>query len=207
MEAVAALRPDLIITINEDRVEQYSGIAPTVLIPYGTYNPEELIVALADITGTEEIAQRWIDAFNANVEELASLVPDPDQTYTIIDIWGGNAYFYGEHFGRGGYIIYDKLGLRGTEAAEREYIRKADSYASMTVEALPDYAGDVLLVMSDEDPREAGSFFMDNVVWENLPAVRNGNVAYLDSADFWFIDPFSLDLQVEILKDVFRDLE
>jgi iron complex transport system substrate-binding protein len=207
MEAVLALEPDLIITINEDKVAQYSGIAPTVLIPYGTYNPEELVLALGDITGTADIAEQWIAGFNARIEELAALVPDTTETYTIIDVWGGNAYLYGEHFGRGGYILYNKLGLKGTPAAEQDYIRKPDSYSTLTVEALPEYAGDVVLLMSNEDPRSASSFFTENVVWENLPAVRGDSVLYLNSEDFWFIDPFSLDLQVEILMGIFADAE
>ena len=205
MESVMGLNPDLIITINEEKVPLYEGIAPTIYLPYGSFNPEDLMRELSVITGTEEIAQKWIDDFNEKIDELALLIPDVHERYTIIDVWGGNAYFYGEHFGRGGYILYNKLDLKGTEAAERDYIRKADSYANLAVESLPDYAGNVILLMSNEDPREAGSFFMNNVVWENLPSVISDSVYFLNSADFWFVDPFSLDLQVELLKEIFSE--
>lgn len=205
LESFMALRPDLIITINEQKLEQYSEIAPTILLPYGTYNPEELIRELSIISNTEDIAEQWLDQFNDRIGELRSMVPDKKEKYTIIDIWGGAAYLYGEHYGRGGYILYNKLGLSGTEDGEREYIRKADSYLNLTVESLPDFAGDILLVMSNGDIQTEGSFFMNTVIWKNLPAVINEKVLYLNSEDFWFTDPFSLDLQVDILKKLFRE--
>ncbi|MBN2617674.1 MAG: ABC transporter substrate-binding protein [Spirochaetales bacterium] len=205
MEKIMSLNPDLIITINQDRVEQYRAIAPTVIIPYGTYNPEELIVELSKITSTEDIAQQWIDKFNSEINELDKLIRSKTETYTIIDIWGGNAYLYGEHFGRGGYIIYNKLKLKGTADGEKDYIRKPDSYLTVNIESLEKYSGNRLLVMSTEDPKVSGSFIMDNVIWKNLEAVKNNHIFYLKSEDFWFTDPFSLDLQIELLKEVLSD--
>lgn len=204
-EAIAGLNPDVIITINQDRVEKYESIAETILIPYGTYNPEELILHLGEILGQTDRAETWIKQFNKNIEELAGLIKDRNETYTIIDIWGGNAYLYGEHYGRGGYIIYNKLGLKGSETGEKDYIRKPDSYANVSIESLPAYVGDRALVMSTGDPKEEGTFFMDNVVWKGLEAVKSNKVTYLNSEDFWFIDPYSLDLQVELLKEVLSE--
>ncbi len=205
LESLMALQPDLIITINSERVEQYSSIAPTVLIPYGLYNPEELIMELSILTSTEESAETWVNEFNGSIETLKSLIPDNGESYTIIDAWGGSAYLYGEHYGRGGYILYNKLGLSGTPDAENEYIRRADSYMNLTVEALPRFAGDVILLMSAGAEEGDSSFFTENIIWESLPAVQEGNVIRLDSQDFQFSDPFSLDLQVEILERFFRD--
>lgn len=204
-EAIMGLNPDLIITMNADFVEQYNAIAPTVLIPYGAYNPEELMLVLGDILGKTDIAEAWINSFEASTAALAELVPSLDETYTIIDTWGGNAYLYGEHYGRGGYILYNKLGLFGTAQGESDYIRQPDSYLNVTIEALPLYAGDVILVMSNEDPEVASQFFTNNVVWEGLSAVQRGKVLYLDSTEFWFTDPFSLDRQVELLAEIFTE--
>jgi iron complex transport system substrate-binding protein len=206
LEAALALRPDLIITMHDRMVERYRAIAPTVLIPYGRYDPEELIRELAIITGTTEKASAWLAEFNQGINALAELIPDRNETYTIIDVWGGNAYLYGEHYGRGGYIIYKKLGLRGTPAGEEDYIRKADSYLNVAIESLPRYVGDVLLFMSSEDSGSANKLFMDTVIWNDLAAVRKGKVIHLDSKDFSFSDPFSLDLQVEILTRHFKGM-
>ncbi|MDC7240927.1 MAG: ABC transporter substrate-binding protein [Spirochaetales bacterium] len=207
LESVMALQPDLIITMNQGMMEQYKSIAPTVLIPYGLWNPEELIEELSVLTGTEETAEAWLSDFNSRVDELSRLIPDPGEEYTIIDVWGGNAYLYGEHYGRSGYILYNKLGLKGTPDGERDYIRKPDSYLNLSIEALPRYAGDVLLLMSTDNDASETSFFTETVVWENLPAVQNNRVLTVDSRDFQFSDPFSLDLQLEILTRLFREGE
>lgn len=202
MEAVAALEPDLIITINESFVDQYKEIAPTVYIPYGKYNPEELMLELSKITNTKEVAKEWIEEFNASIEELQTLVK-PDETWTILELNGEDGYFYGEHFGRSGYILYDKLGLSSTQRAEQDYVRKDDSYINATVEVLPDYIGDNLILVTFGEEQYSRHHFLNNDVWNSLEAVANNSVYYVNPDDFWYIDPFSLDVQVEILMEIF----
>lgn len=202
MEAVAALEPDLIITINESFVDQYKEIAPTVYIPYGKYNPEELMLELSKITNTEEVAEKWIEDFNNSIEELQSIV-NQDETWTILELNGEDGYFYGEHFGRSGYILYDKLGLSSTQRAEEDYVRKDDSYINATVEVLPDYIGDNLILVTFGEEQYSTHHFLTNDVWKSLDVVANNKVHYVNPDDFWYTDPFSLDVQVELLKEIF----
>lgn len=204
MEAVAGLEPDLIITINEEYVDQYKEIATTVVIPYGTYNPEELVLKLSEITNTEKKADEWADNFNSNIEELKEIV-DEEETWTILELNGEGAYFYGEHYGRSGYILYDKLGLKSTQEAEEQYVRKADSYLNATVESMPDLVGDNLILVYPPDVDYTKHHFLTNDVWNSLDAVKQGNVYYVQADDFWYLDPFSLDKQVEVLKEIFNE--
>ncbi len=201
MEAIAALEPDLIITINEAYIDQYEVIAPTVYVPYGKYNPEELMLELSTITNTSEIASKWLDDFNSKIDELNALIADKNETWTIMELNGESAYFYGEHYGRAGYIIYNKLDLSSTQKAETEYVRKADSYLNVTVEALPDFIGDNLILVYPD--KYQNHYFLNNDVWDSLDAVKNNNVYYVDANDFWFSDPFSFDIQIEKLKEIF----
>jgi len=195
-EMVASLNPDLIITMNEELVSQYQAIAPTVLIPYGTYNPEDLVIELSKITDTEQVANEWIAQFNQNVNELKEVMPEG--TYTIIDDLGADQYYYGEHYGRAGYIIYNKLGLKGTEQGEATYIRPADSYLLANVEGMTQFVGDYLLMVNTTGTNESNKL-TDSVVFENLDTT----VKYFKSEDMWYNDPFSLDLQVQLLKEAF----
>lgn len=201
MESIAALNPDLIITMNADLVDQYEVIAPTVLIPYGTYNPEELVLKLSEITSTQDKAQQWINDFNAAIDNLSQLI-DLDQTYSIIELTGDTAYYYGENYGRAGYIIYNKLGLKSTDVAEESYVRKPDSYLTATIESLPAYTGDNIILVVPSDVDVSSHMLIDNVVWEDLEAVKNDQVYIVDANDFWFSDPYSLDKQIEILTEI-----
>ncbi len=202
MELVASLTPDLIITMNPDLVSQYEVIAPTVLIPYGTYNPEDLLIKLGEITNREDNANQWVESFNDNIDELSTLV-DSSQTYTTLELWDDTGYYYGENYGRAGYILYNKLGLKAPEVAEDSYIHIPDSYATATIESLPEYVGDNLILIIPSYVNAEGHPLLENVVYENLDAVKNNHVYTVEGDDFSFADPFSLDKQLEVLTEVF----
>lgn len=200
MEQVAALAPQLIITINEDLYDQYSSIAPTILIPYGTYNQEDIVVELGKILGAEDKANEWVTQFNANIEKLKAEIDNPDQTIGIVDSWGGSMYMYGANFGRGGYILYDKLGLNGTEAAESEYVRNPNSYLTVDGESLMKYAGDVLFICA---PKEGAAEIQNLPTYKDLDAVQNDQVIMLDYDTFLYDDPYSLNAQIESLMEIY----
>lgn len=201
MEAIAGLAPDLIITIHEDFYEQYSVIAPTIYIPYGTYNPEDLVVELGKIIGAEDKANEWVSEFNDNIESLKAEIDNPEATISIVDNWGDATYMYGANYGRGGYILYTKLGLKGNDLAESEYIRKADSYLTVDAESIVNYVGDIMFIAD-------GDGSVENIeslpTYSTLKPVEDGNVILLDKNTFLYDDPYSLNAQVEALKEVYE---
>ncbi len=204
MEAVAALAPELIVTMNTDFYEQYSAIAPTILIPYGTYNQEDIVIELGKVLGAEDTANTWVEEFNSGIETLKESIDDPSKTIGIVDSWGGAMYMYGANFGRGGYILYDKLGLQGTEAAESEYVREANSYLTVDAESLTNYAGDVLFICA---PEEGVEEIKALPTYEDLEATQNDQVIVLDYDTFLYDDPYSLNAQIEALEEIYGSEE
>lgn len=200
MEAVAALAPQLIITINPDLYDQYSSIAPTILIPYGTYDPEEIVVELGKVLGAEDAANKWVSDFNTNIESLKKEIDEPSKTIGIVDSWGGSMYMYGANFGRGGYVLYNKLGLKGTPLAEEKYVRDPNSYLAVDAEGLTNYAGDVLFICASGDGLAE---IEDLPTYKNLDAVKNNQVIELDYDTFLYDDPYSLNAQIESLKEIY----
>ncbi len=200
MEAVAGLAPELIITMNADYYDQYSAIAPTIVIPYGTYDQEAIMTEIGKILGKEEEAATWIEEFNAGVDELSALVDHPEYTIGIAEGWGGTAYMYGANYARGGYILYDKLGLKGTEKAEADYIRDPNSYITLDGENFTEYAGDVLFIMDSEDSLKA---VKSMPTYDELDAVKNDRVIEIDYDTFLYDDPYSLNAQIEALKEIY----
>lgn len=200
MEAVAALAPELIITMNADFYDQYSSIAPTILIPYGTYDQEQIVLELGKVLGADELANTWVSEFNQKVDSLKAEIDDPSKTIGIVDSWGGAMYMYGANFGRGGYLLYDKLGLFGTAAAEAEYVRDPNSYLTVDAESLTNYAGDVLFICaSAEGVAEIEAL----PTYQDLEAVQNDQVIVLDYDTFLYDDPYSLDAQIESLTEIY----
>ncbi len=208
IEKVYSLKPDLIITMREDKVAQYSKIAPTVCIPYGTYNPEQLLVELSRVVNKEGYANEWLVKFNKDMADLKEKV-DINETYSIVDTVGEDWYLYGENYGRSGYILYNKLGIKGTESGESDYIHKPESYLLLTVEAMPKYIDDNLFIMNTDGTKDGSvstfERYSQNSIFAGLDAYKNDNIYYFKSEDFWYTDPYSLDLQVEILKEFFSE--
>ncbi len=204
MEAIAGLAPELIITMNQDFYDQYSAIAPTIVIPYGTYDQEEIVSELGTILGKEEEASAWIEEFNSEIDELATLIDNPDYTVGIAEGWGGTTYMYGANYGRGGYILYNKLGLKGTEKAEADYVREENSYITLDGENLTQYAGDVLFIMDSDDSL---SSVQSMATYEDLDAVKNDRVIEIDYDTFLYDDPYSLNAQIEELKEIYESEE
>ncbi len=200
MEAVAALAPELIITMNSDYYDQYSAIAPTILIPYGTYDQEQIVIELGKIVGKEDEANTWVSEFNDGIAELQSEIDHPEYTVGIAESWGGTNYMYGANYARGGYILYTKLGLKGTEKAEEEYIRKADSYLTVDAENITNYAGDVLFIMNSEESLES---IQSLPTYNDLEAVKNDRVIEIDYDTFLYDDPYSLNAQLDALMEIY----
>ncbi|WOO87871.1 ABC transporter substrate-binding protein [Mollicutes bacterium LVI A0039] len=200
MEAIAALAPELIVTMNEEFYDQYSAIAPTILIPYGTFDQEQIVIELGIALGKEDEANKWVEDFNQSIETLKTEIDSPEQTIGIIDSWGDAMYMYGANFGRGGYILYNKLGLKGTEQAEAEYVREANSYLTVDGESLTNYAGDILFICAPDEGVEA---IKSLPTYDDLGA----EVIVVDYDTFLYDDPYSLNAQVEALTEIYGSEE
>lgn len=216
MEKVSSLNPDLIITINEDKYDQYSKIAPTVYIPYEQYQPKELMTELGKITNTENEAKKWNEEFDSEIEDLQKEVEDSDlqnKTFSLIEKNGDNIYTYGDNWARGGYILYDQLNLKATKTAEDTLIGNKVGYLSLNKESVPEYAGDVIFYVDKSQDKANMSDYKslpkanisDKSVYKDLPAVKNNQVYLIPSYVFHYNDPYSLDEQIQYFMDFFAN--
>lgn len=202
IEKVIELNPDLIITIDEQKYENYKKVAPTVLIPYGTYEVRELMVELGKITNTEEKSHNWINSFDEKVE-LAKTKIEPylheDSTFSTMEIWDNKIFVYGDNWGHGGTILYNELGVMAPEKAQNEIIGRVDSYAELSVEVLPEYLGDVIFYITD--PVGGQQELEQSSIWMNLPAYNKNQIYKLDKNIYYNSDPVSLEYQLNELVD------
>ena len=108
----------------------------------------------------------------------------------------------GSHFARGGSILYDMWGLKAPEPIQTAMVDGDEAYQTISVESLPDYAGDFILhgVLDGAD----SAFVDDSQLWKNLPAVQDGRVLTYEQVAFMHRDPITLSHQLEIFIDFFR---
>lgn len=80
-EAIAALSPDLIIgraPFDVDSYDNYSQIAPTVLIDLNNLDYFGRLSAIADIAGETAQFNRKAEQYDASITEVRRLIPNPE---------------------------------------------------------------------------------------------------------------------------------
>lgn len=201
VEKIVALKPDLIITVNQENYQKYKEIAPTVYLEYGKYNPEDQMREFGKIFNKTEKVEAWITTFNKRVNELKSQLKSEDETYSIMKLWDKQIWVFGDNWGHGGYILYKKFGLKAPTKTTAELLNKKESYANISIENLPQYSGTTMLAMDFKDAPDITS----SALFQSLPAVQNKKVKYLEANKFLHVDPYSLDNQLELLSGILND--
>ncbi|WP_171056083.1 iron-hydroxamate ABC transporter substrate-binding protein [Paenibacillus sinopodophylli] len=201
LEKVVSLEPDLIITANEDAnvYDQLSKIAPTISIPFGTNATFKGVHAemrgIAELLGKQAEAESWLTAYDAKIEELRGKLSGKvgkDETFTIFESGGKTTYTFGDNFGRGGQAIYGALQLQPTERIRNELFGDTQ-WKELSLEVLPEYAGDYILLFSEVGNDE----FKQTEIWNSMDAVKNNHVLELAADRFWYFDPVSILAQAE----------
>ncbi|WP_323091066.1 ABC transporter substrate-binding protein [Allobaculum sp. JKK-2023] len=207
LEQITAAKPDLIVTITEADYDKYSKIAPTVYIQDGKRSDEETFHYIADLVGKSKEADEYIAAFNEKVEskkdEIQSIVNG--RTVSILEMWPQEIYTMGSHFARGGSILYDMWDLKAPEAIQSTMVDGDETYKVISLEALPEYAGDFILygVLDGTDP----AFVTSSNMWNALPAVNEGRTLPYEQVAFMHRDPITLNKQADMFIEFFENFK
>ncbi|AJS61424.1 hypothetical protein UB51_06520 [Paenibacillus sp. IHBB 10380] len=199
VEKMLSLNSDLIVTVGGDEKlnEQYRKIAPTLVIPYGTYHEVHVEMrAFGEILGKEKEAEEWLAVFDDKVKKakasIQGLVKE-GSTYSIMGPFGKEFYIYGDGVNRGGQAIYQQLGLTPPDKVRKDLIEAKIDALSISEEKMADYAGDYIFL----DISGGAEFDENSPIWASLDAVKNNRVFKLDGDRFWPYDPIAVQAQVE----------
>lgn len=203
-ERLVSLKPDLIIVYTgTEGIDQLSQIAPVVQIKYGERNYKDLMLELGKLTNREDAAKEWITKWEAQIKELKPKVEEVvgDRTVSILNPYTKGLFVFGHNFGRGGEIIYGEFGLKAPAKAQAEAIDSGTGWASISMEVLQEYAGDIIFTSPWSGDTSDPQIVYDNTLWKNLPAVKAGNVFQLDPTSDTYNDPVSLEGQLRFISD------
>ena len=201
VEAVMNLNPDLIVisTVQEKMYDALSEIAPTVMIQLEALNWKDDVRALAKVFNKEDVANEWIANYENKAKEAGDKIKaeyGEDTTYLSFLASGGQFFIFdGAGFGD---VLYNDMGLaKPAGMPEQTDI----SLAVVTYEGLAAIQSDYIFVIAtDEDLAQLEA----NSIWNNLPAVKNGNVVVLESSPY-FNQGYS-SIGREILVDEIGDM-
>ena len=201
VEAVMNLNPDLIVisTVQEKMYDALSEIAPTVMIQLEALNWKDDVKALAEVFNKEDVANEWIANYETKAKEAGDKIKaeyGEDTTYLSFLASGGQFFIFdGAGFGD---VLYNDMGLaKPAGMPEQTDI----SLPVVTYEGLAAIQSDYIFVIAtDEDLAQLEA----NSIWNNLPAVKNGNVVVLESSPY-FNQGYS-SIGREILVDEIGDM-
>ncbi|MCQ4085542.1 ABC transporter substrate-binding protein [Saccharibacillus sp. JS10] len=203
-EPILSLKPDLIIAYKgTEGLDQLSAIAPVVQLEYGKHNYKDLMIEMGKLTNREDAAKAWVEKWEAKIAELKPQMQEivGDRTVSILNPYDKGLYVFGHNYGRGGEILYGEFGLKAPEKAQAEVIDSGTGFASISLELLPEYAGDIIFTSrwsgDDSDPQK----IYGNSIWKNLPAVKAGHVFQLDATSDTYNDPVSLEGQLDFITE------
>lgn len=203
MEKVVALNPDLIITYSNQaqEIENYQKIAPTVVIPYGTFtNVPDEIRGFGELMNKSEEAEAWLKTYDERIQAARTKVKAvirPEETFSILEVSDKSYYGYGDNFGRGGQAVYRALELAPLERTRKELMGDTQ-WKEISREIVGDYAGDHIFLTVGENNKNV----QGDSVWRSLPAVKNNQVYELQEDRYWYFDPIAIQGQAEELADM-----
>lgn len=207
VEKILSLKPDLIVTVGGDEKlnEQYRKIAPTLVIPYGTYHEvHEEMIAFGAILGKEKEAEEWLKEFDKKVakakDSIKGLIRE-GTTFSLMGPFGKDFYIYGDGVNRGGQAIYQQLGLTPPKLVRKDLIEPKINALSISQEKIADYAGDYIFL----DISGEAEFDENDPVWSTIDAVKNNKVFYLNPERFWPYDPIAVESQVEEIAKMLKN--
>jgi iron complex transport system substrate-binding protein len=198
LEKILALKPDMIVTGNEEAYEQYSKIAPTILVPYGELkNAHEELNYFGMVLGKEEEAKVWLAEYDSRIrsakEKVKNVIPQA-ATFSVMQDWGKTTGVFGDNFGRGGQAVYQALGLKPPVDNAEELMK--EQLIELSAEVLPEYAGDYIILTSDT--LTLGDLKKDPI-WKTIDAVKNDRVYIWKYERSWYFDPIATLSQTEEL--------
>jgi len=181
LETILTLKPDLIINgyykADPNLNEELSKIATT--IPFNPALPyTERVKEMGNILGKQEEVAQLLATYETKSNEMFDKFHlTKRETATVFYQLGKTLYVMGDR--SLGAIIYGKNGFAVPSAVQKNIIDvEGVSFLEVSEEVLPEFAGDHLFVIVQEDSESEAEAdrLLQSPIWGTLPAVKKGTV-------------------------------
>jgi iron complex transport system substrate-binding protein len=202
LEKIIELHPDLIIGLSTTKnLDKLKKIAPTVTFTYGKVDYLTQHIEIGKLLNKQKQAQAWVDDFKKRAQKAGEEIKakiGQNTTVSVIENFNKQLYVFGDHWGRGTEILYQAMKLKMPEKV-KSMVQK-DGYYALSLEALPEYAGNYLILSKYSD---SDNSFQETDTYKEIPAVKNKHVFEVNANEFYFNDPLTLDYQLATFKKDF----
>lgn len=192
VEAIAALKPDLIIgnkMRQEDQYEKLSQIAPTVFSETLRGDWKENFNFYAKALDREEEGKKVLADYDARIADIKTKAEGKlDQEISVVRFMAGSTRIYYKDSFSG--VILDELGFARPANLEKLFSDNPDDLfvREVTKELIPEMDGDYLFYFTyapaetKADAEKQTEEFTNDPLWKNLDAVKSDKVYQVDDA-------------------------
>ncbi|MFB5763757.1 ABC transporter substrate-binding protein [Paenibacillus medicaginis] len=185
VEAIAALRPDLIIGTKmrqENIYEQLQAIAPTVFSDTLRGDWKENLKLYAKAINKEQEGNQVLEEYDNHIAQVKQKLGDKvNQEVSVIRFMAGKTRIYYTDSFSG--VIFNELGFKRAEQQEALFTAE-NKLGNLAIEVgkevIPKMDGDILFYFTyapdgDQEALATESEWTNDPLWKNLGAVKNGN--------------------------------
>ncbi|WP_312112125.1 ABC transporter substrate-binding protein [Brevibacillus reuszeri] len=185
LEKVLELKPDVILYAGTDEkdFDALSKIAPTVI--FDTFAPlEERMTLLGDLIMKKEEAKKWLKEYKQSAESMWKKLKETGmkegETASVFTYYPGDRLFVMARTGLS-QVLYDENGFKPTPPI-KEVLGAEKGFELVSLERLPEFAGDRIFILNptNDEPKRSTEALLKSRIWNELPAVKNGHVYFID---------------------------
>ncbi|AZB44331.1 iron-siderophore ABC transporter substrate-binding protein [Bacillus sp. FJAT-42376] len=191
LEAIAALKPDLIIgnKMRQEAVyEKLNAIAPTVFSETLRGDWKENFSLYSKALDREEEGKKVIGDFDKRIDSIKEQAGDKlSQKVSVVRFMAGKTRVYYDDSFSG--VIFKQLGIKHPEGTDKLFAadQKDQFMREVGKEAIPQMDGDMIFYFTYAPPGDTEAVkteeeFTKDPLWQNLNAVKNNKVYKVDDA-------------------------
>jgi iron complex transport system substrate-binding protein len=209
-EEIAKLSPDLIVTIDKDKVADYEKIAPTVWIDYTKLDTmTQRLDYFAKLFDAESAKDKFLKKFaekaDAEKQKLTDAgIDTKGKTIALIELQGNKIYAYGDNFARGGQTLTYGLGFE--QSPEMKEVSAGAGYKELNIESLASLSADYIFIDYPKQDKAQYDALLKNPIWQSVKAVKAGHVVKVNYEDvYYFGGPLATEGMLPLYTDAIID--
>lgn len=213
IEVIHQLAPELIVAPTyfynyPEVMKALEQIAPVLTIPWGQLDKLEEVRLLGTLLGRTQEAEDWIAQLQQSAIEARKVITpflQSGSTAGIFELSHDNLWLIPYLSVRSAYTLYQLLGLRAPQAIQQEVLQPG-KHLKVKEQDLPLYAANhMFLIVPTDDTESFRTKLMQRSVWQQLVYEQGCQLHLLKLNEFWFDDGLSLEIQLDVMVNLFTN--